>query len=67
LVVDEGFGSRQPSDRQRLVKAINSIQTDFEKELIFSHIDEMRDAFPTWISEEGCEWISDQDSATKGA
>jgi exonuclease SbcC len=52
LVVDEGFGSQDPNGRQRLIDAINTVQSDFEKVLIISHIDEMRDAFPTWISVE---------------
>lgn len=51
-VVDEGFGSQDPNGRQRLIEAINIVQADFKKVLIISHIDEMRDAFPTWISVE---------------
>ena len=50
--MDEGFGSQDPNGRQRLIEAINTVQADFEKVLIISHIDEMRDAFSTWISVE---------------
>ncbi len=49
LVVDEGFGSQDPNGRQRLVEAINTIQDDFARILVITHIDELRDAFPTRI------------------
>jgi DNA repair protein SbcC/Rad50 len=49
LVIDEGFGSQDPSGRQRLVEAINSIQDDFARILVITHVDELRDAFPTRI------------------
>ncbi len=49
LVIDEGFGSQDPNGRQRLVEAINTIQNDFARILVITHIDELRDAFPTRI------------------
>ncbi|MEZ4590695.1 MAG: SMC family ATPase [Chloroflexota bacterium] len=49
LVIDEGFGSQDPNGRQRLVEAINTIQDDFKRILIITHIDELRDAFPNRI------------------
>jgi len=49
LVIDEGFGSQDPSGRQRLIEAINSIQDDFARILVITHVDELRDAFPTRI------------------
>ncbi len=49
LVVDEGFGSQDPEGRQRLIEAINMIQTDFAKVLVITHIDELKDAFPVRI------------------
>ncbi|WP_420631395.1 AAA family ATPase [Candidatus Leptofilum sp.] len=49
LVIDEGFGSQDPNGRQRLIEAINTIQEDFRRILIITHIDELRDAFPTHI------------------
>ncbi|MCI0396533.1 MAG: hypothetical protein L0322_16570 [Chloroflexi bacterium] len=52
LVIDEGFGSQDPDGRQRLIEAINTIQNDFERILIITHIDELRDAFPTRIEVE---------------
>jgi exonuclease SbcC len=52
LVIDEGFGSQDISGRQRLIEAINTIRPDFEKILVISHLDEIRDAFPTRIEVE---------------
>jgi exonuclease SbcC len=49
LVIDEGFGSQDPTGRQRLIEAINTVQDDFERVLVITHIDEMRDAFPNRI------------------
>ncbi|HUU63611.1 MAG TPA: SMC family ATPase [Dehalococcoidia bacterium] len=45
LIIDEGFGSQDSSGRERLVEAINSIQDDFEKILVITHIEDLRDAF----------------------
>ena len=52
LFIDEGFGSQDARGREQLVAAINSIQDDFELILVITHIDEMRDAFPTRIEVE---------------
>ena len=49
LVIDEGFGSQDADGRQRLVEAINTIQDDFERILVITHIDELQDAFPIRI------------------
>ncbi|MCB8926347.1 MAG: SMC family ATPase [Ardenticatenaceae bacterium] len=49
LVIDEGFGSQDPNGRQRLIEAINTIQDDFQRILVITHIDELRDAFPNRI------------------
>ncbi len=49
LVIDEGFGSQDPSGRQRLVEAIRTIEQDFAVILVITHIDELRDQFPTRI------------------
>jgi exonuclease SbcC len=45
LIIDEGFGSQDSSGRERLVEAINSIQDDFEKILVITHIEDLKDAF----------------------
>jgi exonuclease SbcC len=49
LIIDEGFGSQDAGGRERLVEAINSIQDDFEKILVITHIDEMKESFPVRI------------------
>ncbi len=49
LVIDEGFGTQDAVGRERLVEAINSIQEDFARILIITHIEELRDAFPVRI------------------
>jgi len=52
LVIDEGFGSQDSQGRQRLVEAINLVRKDFEKILVITHIDELKDAFSTRIEVE---------------
>ena len=49
LVIDEGFGSQDAAGRQRLIEAINSIAGSFDKILVVTHVEEMKDAFPTRI------------------
>jgi exonuclease SbcC len=49
LVIDEGFGTQDTQGRERLVEAINSIREDFEKIIVISHIEELRDLFPVRI------------------
>jgi exonuclease SbcC len=52
LVIDEGFGSQDTQGRQRLVEAINLVRQDFARILVITHIDELKDAFPTRIEVE---------------
>lgn len=49
LIIDEGFGSQDASGREHLVEAINSIQSDFEKVLVITHIEELKEAFQVRI------------------
>ena len=49
LVIDEGFGSQDADGRQRLVEAINLVNPDFEKILVITHLEELKDAFPSRI------------------
>ncbi len=49
LFIDEGFGTQDSSGLQKLVEAIQTIQADFEKILVITHIDELKEAFPTRI------------------
>ena len=49
LFVDEGFGSLDADGRQRLVEAVKAVEGEFDMILVITHIDELRDAFPTQI------------------
>ena len=49
LIIDEGFGTQDLAGIEKIKEAINSIQDDFEKILVITHIEELRDAFPTRI------------------
>ena len=49
LFIDEGFGSQDEFGRDRLVDAINTIQSDFDLILVITHIDELRDSFPVHL------------------
>lgn len=49
LIIDEGFGTQDGAGREKLVDALNVIKSDFEKIIIITHIDELKDAFPTRI------------------
>jgi exonuclease SbcC len=49
LFIDEGFGTQDARGREHLVAAINTIQDDFDRILVITHIDELRDAFPARI------------------
>ena len=55
LVIDEGFGSQDTLGRQRLIEAINLVKHDFAKILVITHLDELKDAFPTRIEVEKTE------------
>ncbi|HAF48993.1 MAG TPA: hypothetical protein DCL08_07120 [Anaerolineaceae bacterium] len=52
LVIDEGFGSQDAQGRQRLVEAINMVRDDFEKILVITHLEELKDVFPNRIEVE---------------
>jgi exonuclease SbcC len=49
LIIDEGFGTQDSTGLEKLKEAINSIQGDFEKILVITHMDELKDAFPVRI------------------
>jgi exonuclease SbcC len=52
LVIDEGFASQDAEGRQRLIEAINIVKDDFAKVLLITHLEELKDAFPTRIEVE---------------
>lgn len=49
LVIDEGFGTQDAQGRTLLVEAISSIQHDFERVIVITHIEELKDLFPARI------------------
>ena len=49
LIIDEGFGTQDATGMEKLKEAINSIQDDFEKILVITHMDDLKDAFPSRI------------------
>ena len=49
LFIDEGFGSQDSAGQDRLTEAIQSIQDDFQKIIVITHIDEIKQAFPVRI------------------
>jgi exonuclease SbcC len=49
LIIDEGFGSQDDLSRERLVKAIRSIQSDFARILVITHMPDVREMFPNQI------------------
>ena len=55
LVIDEGFGSQDVQGRQRLIEAINLVKNNFAKILVITHLEELKDSFPTRIEVEKTE------------
>ena len=49
LFLDEGFGTQDAKGRERLVEAIEAVKEEFSLILVISHIEELKDAFPTRI------------------
>ena len=49
LFIDEGFGSQDISGQERLTEAIKSIEDDFQKIIVITHVEQMKEAFPVRI------------------
>lgn len=49
LVIDEGMSALDSDGRERFVEAITSIQYDFKRILVITHLDELKDRFPARI------------------
>lgn len=49
LVMDEGFGTQDEEGIDNLVQAIQSISEDFDKILIITHLESLKDVFPVRI------------------
>jgi len=52
LVIDEGFGSQDAGGRQRIIEAINLVREDFEKILVITHLEDLKDVFPARLEVE---------------
>lgn len=49
LVVDEGFGTQDTQGRSRIVEVLDAIKNDFEKIVIITHLEELKEEFPVRI------------------
>lgn len=49
LVIDEGFGSQDSDGLKQLIEAIHSIREDFDKILVITHLEHLKDSFPVRI------------------
>jgi len=49
LVIDEGFGTQDVHGLEQLVEAIKAISIDFEKILVVTHLEALKEAFPVRI------------------
>jgi exonuclease SbcC len=50
LIIDEGFGTQDSAGREKLVEAIKSIQDEFRKIIVITHLEDLKDAFPVRIN-----------------
>jgi exonuclease SbcC len=49
LFIDEGFGTQDAEGLDSLVEAIQTISEDFEKILVITHVQSLKQAFPVRI------------------
>ena len=49
LFIDEGFGTQDAVGRERILDVINAIKADFEKILVITHLEDLKEAFETRI------------------
>jgi exonuclease SbcC len=49
LIIDEGFGTQDSTGLEKVKEAIISVQKEFEKILVITHMDELKDTFPARI------------------
>jgi len=50
LFIDEGFGTQDTVGRERILDMINTIGDDFEKVLVITHFDDLKDGFTVRIN-----------------
>ena len=49
LFIDEGFGTQDAVGRERILDVISAIGDDFEKVLVITHLEDLKEAFPVRI------------------
>ena len=49
LFIDEGFGTQDSEGRDRVLDVIRSIEDRFQRILVITHLDEVKEAFPVRI------------------
>jgi len=49
LIIDEGFGTQDAEGIEQLVQAIKEISMDFDKILVITHMENLKNMFPTKI------------------
>lgn len=49
LIIDEGFGTQDPQGIDHLIEAIRKISSEFEKILIITHLETLKNEFPVKI------------------
>ena len=49
IFIDEGFGTQDNVGRERIIEVINQISSDFERVVVITHIEEIKEAFPVRI------------------
>ena len=55
LFLDEGFGTQDSIGREKILDTIGSISDQFEKIIVITHLDDLKDSFPTRIEVEKTE------------
>ena len=49
LFIDEGFGTQDPAGRERIAETINAISSDFQRIIVITHMDDLKEQFPARI------------------
>ncbi len=49
LFIDEGFGSQDTAGRERILDVIGAVEDDFDKIVVITHLEDLKDAFPVRI------------------
>ena len=49
LFIDEGFGTQDAAGRERIMDVVRAIESDFQKIIVITHMEELKDYFPVRI------------------